>query len=114
MKTEPTTNERVLEVIARNYDQLYWRCYDTVPAYNRTDFEDIFEDCILFMSRDERAVGLTSEQDIIELFVYRFRMIEFGWSHWKQGLKEVNIEQFIKSIDYANYIQAQRKEDERE
>ena len=40
--------------------------------------------------------------------------VEPIWAHWKQGLKEVNIEQFIKSIDYANYIQAQRKEDERE
>lgn len=95
-------NSRVMEIISRQYGYLYERCRNTVSC-GREDFEDIFQDCIVFMATDERAAGLFRVEDIIDLFVYRFRMIEFSHTKRKQERKE---------IPYADHLQAKEEPSE--
>lgn len=104
-KKSDLKNKRVLDVIASKYDVLYQMCRSTVPAYSKDEFEDIFQDCILFMYTDQRCSGLTMIEDIVQMFRYRFRMIEFDHAKNKQKRKE---------ISYADHIKTVQKEDENE
>lgn len=96
-------NEQVLRIVAQIYNRLYYKCKESVTGYTREEFEDIFQDCILFIYTDPLANGLTNKKEIEGLFLYRFRMIEFTYAKKKQKLRE---------IAYADHIQTTQKTDE--
>ena len=85
-----------MQVLSTDYRKLYSLCRSLAAKYDREEFEDIFQDCILFASTDCRMQGLSDVKEIEDLFCYRFRMIEF--SHYKK-------KQQRKEISYADYLQ---------
>lgn len=91
-------NEAVLTAIARNYKELQRICgYRRYGLFCSKSYEDIFQDTILFVSQDEKASSLVTDNEIIEYFQYRFKMIEYQAIQDNKQLRE---------IPYANYLQA--------
>lgn len=91
-------DSRVMAIIAKNYNRLKLLCgYRNYGLFCSKSYEDLFQDTVLFISQDEKALTLLSEQELIDYFCYRFRMIEF---------QTVNDNKLLKEIPYADYLQA--------
>ena len=99
-------DKRVMSMIERNYDKLKDLCiYRTHGLFCFKSYEDIFHDAILFVSQDKKASLISSEEELIRYFNYRFRMILY---------QTINDNKQLKEIPYADYIQASKKEDSEE
>ena len=89
-------NKKVMSVIAHNYEKLKQLCgYRASGLYCSKSREDIFQDTVLFVSQDEKAVSLP-DKELIQYFCYRFRMIEY---------QSINDNKLLKEIPYADYLQ---------
>lgn len=88
----------VTQGIGRNYERLHALCCQGKYGYfDSRDYEDIFQDTIIYVSQDPAAKDKHSDSEIISHFLYRYRMIEFQTMQDAKQLKE---------IPYANYLQA--------
>lgn len=86
--------------IAHNYDTLKVLCgYRASGLYCSKSYEDIFQDTVLLVSQDDKASSLSSDEELIDYFCYRFRMIMFQAIHDNKQLKE---------IPYADYLQTNK------
>lgn len=96
-------NNDIINVIAKNYDRLKELCkyHNDILLCSKTS-EDLFQDTILHVSQDPKAV-IMSEEELIDYFCYRYKMIKY------QAIKD---KQQLKEIQYAEYIQTSKKEDE--
>ena len=93
-------NNHALNVIGRNYDRLRALCNsDKRGCYCSKSYEDIFQDTIMYVAHDLSSFNLTNDEEVIEHFIYRFRMIEF---------QTINDNKMLKEVMYADYIQAQK------
>lgn len=91
--------------IAHNYDRLKQLCgYRATGLYCSKSYEDVFQDTVLLISQDEKATTLTTEEDLINYFCYRFRMIEF---------QAINDNKQLKEIPYADYLQTSKTTEEK-
>ena len=92
---------KVMAVLADNYNHLKQLCsYRSHGLFCSKSYEDLFQDTILFVSQDNKASTLSSEQEIIDYFYYRFRMIEY---------QATNDHKLLKEIPYADYLQASKE-----
>lgn len=93
-------SDKVMRMIAHNYNWLKQLCgYRSSGLYCSKSYEDLFQDTILFISQDEKASTISSEQDLISYFCYRFRMIEY---------QAINDNKLLKEIPYADYLQTSK------
>lgn len=98
---ERVVNHDVINTIARNYYKLKELCrYDHDLLLCSKSYEDLFQDAVLYVSQDEKAVSMPSGE-LIDYFRYKFNMIKY------QALKD-NAQ--LKEIPYADYIQASQKD----
>lgn len=89
---------QVAESIGRNYERLYALCCHGKHGYfDSRNYDDIFQDTVLYVCQDTSAKEIHSDADLITHFVYRFRMIEFQIMQDAKQLKEK---------PYADYLQA--------
>jgi len=91
----------VLEVLGRNYNKLRSLCFRHSGYYDARGSDDIFQDTILYVAQDLNSVG-KSEKQLIEHFLYRYRMIEY------QTIKD---SQELKKIQYADHIQTEKEKE---
>lgn len=97
-------NDKVIAMIARNYNKLQQLCVDHRRGlYCSKSYYDIFQDTILFVSQDEKAASISSDKELIDHFCYRFRMIEF---------QTINDNKQLKEILYADYLQTCKEDTE--
>lgn len=90
-------NRKALDFIGKNYSRLKELCnYNDRGCYCSKSYEDIFQDTILYVAHDEISFGM-GEEDIVRLFLYRYKMIEF---------QTINDDKMLKEIRYADHIQA--------
>lgn len=93
-----------MSVIAHNYNRLKQLCgYRSSGLYCSKSYEDIFQDTVLLVSQDEKASTLSSENELIDYFRYRFRMIEY---------QAINDNKQLKEMPYADYLQASKNKEE--
>lgn len=69
-------NERIARIIAANYDLLHIRC---ARAFRCGPFllDDVIQETSLYVMTDPRAANITADADVVDYFVYKFRMIAF-------------------------------------
>lgn len=97
-------NRRVMDVIAKHYNTLRARCgYRKYGNFCSKNYEDIFQDTVLYVVQDEKASRLADDAEILDFFCWRFKMIEFQVIHDNAMLKEV---------EYADYKQTKEESDE--
>lgn len=90
-------NAYALDVIGRNYRKLKALCNSGKNGcYCSKSYEDIFQDTILYVAHDLSSFNMTRDEEVIELFLYRYRMIEF---------QVINDNKMIKEVAYADYLQ---------
>lgn len=71
-------SEKVLEVLAKHYNELKQRlCPTAYGNYAGRNTEDIFSDTICVMIQDEATKELKTDTEILKLFEYRFKMVSF-------------------------------------
>lgn len=89
-------NAFALDVIGRHYHKLKAMCnsYDR-GCYCSKSYEDIFQDTILYVAHDLSSFNMTRDEEVIELFLYRFKMIEF---------QTINDNKTLKEVMYADYL----------
>lgn len=91
-------NKKALDAISKNYSKLKELCnYNKRGCYCSKSYEDIFQDTILFVVHDSGAVDLVTDEEIINHFLYRYKMVEF---------QTINDNKMLKEVKYADYIQA--------
>ena len=91
-------NSHALQVIAKNYDMLRALCNSSDHGcYCSKSYEDIFQDTILYVAHDLSSFNLTRDEEVIELFLYRYKMIEF---------QTINDNKMMKEVAYADHLQA--------
>ncbi|MEG1838464.1 MAG: hypothetical protein RR220_04145, partial [Bacteroidaceae bacterium] len=78
-------------------------CKGKHGCFASRSYEDIFEDTIIYIIRDPKALTLSRDADIIDLFIKRYRMIEF------QTIKD-SIQN--KEVHHAYPIQAEEEQAE--
>lgn len=94
----------IAESIGRNYYKLRALCFrQAACCYDSRDYDDIFQDTVLYIIQDPEALKCTTDEMLVEHFLYRYRMIEFQTIHDAQQ---------INKIPYADYLQTQNKETE--
>lgn len=97
-------NKRVMDFIARHYMHLKDMCgYRSFGLYCSKSYEDIFQDTVLYVSQDEKAATIKTDEEMIEYFCYRFRMIEF---------QAINDNKMLREVQYAEYIQTKEESKE--
>jgi len=70
-------DEDVMQCLAAHYDELRNRCQQDWQLGNMTrSCVDVFHDTFLFVSQDKEARG-KKEDELLEHFMYRFRMLKF-------------------------------------
>ena len=90
-------NAFALDVIARHYNRLKTMCNSSDRGcYCSKSYEDIFQDTILYVAHDLSSFNMTSDEEIIEHFLFRFKMIEF---------QTINDNKIMKEVAYADNIQ---------
>ena len=90
-------NSHALQVIARNYDMLRALCKSSDHGcYCSKSYEDIFQDTILYVAHDLSSFNMTRDEEVIELFLYRYKMIEF---------QTINDDKMMKEVAYADHLQ---------
>lgn len=90
-------NSHALQVIARNYDKLRALCNRSDHGcYCSKSYEDIFQDTILYVAHDLSSFNMTRDEEVIELFLYRYKMIEF---------QTINDDKMMKEVSYADHLQ---------
>lgn len=93
-------NTFALDVIGRNYHRLKAMCNSNGRGcYCSKSYEDIFQDTILYVAHDLSSFNLTRDEEVVELFLYRFKMIEF---------QTINDNKELKEVTYADHIQAEK------
>lgn len=98
------TNFKIMTVIAKNYDHLKQLCsYRDHGLFCSKSHEDLFHDTILFVSQDDKASSLSTDEELIDYFCYRFRMIEY---------QAINDNKLLKEIPYADYLQTSKTAEE--
>lgn len=97
-------NPYVLQVIDKNYNKLKSMCNSNKRGcYCSKSYEDIFQDTVLYVAHDLSSFNMTRDEEVIELFMYRYKMIEF---------QTINDCKMMKEVAYANYIQAKESGEE--
>lgn len=95
-------DNRVMSVVARNYVKLRDLCISEVHGtYAGEDYEDIFQNTILYIVQDKDASALLADEDIIKHFLYRFNMIKY---------QTIQDNKMMRSVDYADYKQNKEEE----
>ena len=77
-KSNPRYSNSVMRVLGDNYNLLKSRINES-DLYENIDgrtLEDVFEECILYVSQDVKAKRL-SEKKLIAHFLYRYNMLRF-------------------------------------
>lgn len=99
-------NYEVMQMIASLYNELSDKCtYDRPKCYDGLSYQDMFQETILFISCDTKAVCLTKDKEkFIEYFIRRFKIVQFKVIHDSRRLKKEQ---------YADYKQASPQEEER-
>jgi len=72
--------ENLLNTIARNYERLKNLTTDRKNndlLLSGEGIEDAFQSTVLYLATDPKATKLKTDDEIIELFLYRFRMFDF-------------------------------------
>lgn len=72
-------------------------------CYCSKSYEDIFQDTVLYVAHDLSSFNMTRDEEVIELFMYRYKMIEF---------QTINDCKMMKEVAYADYIQAKESGEE--
>lgn len=94
-------NDKVMDMVARNYQQLQQLCADHIHGlYCAKSEDDIFHDTIIFVSQDKKASSLLCDRELIGYFCYRYRMILY---------QNINDDKLLKEIPYADYLQASKE-----
>ena len=94
----------VARIIGEHYAELRsLLCRGDYGDFLSRSYEDIFSDTVVFVIQDREAAVLHTDKEIIDHFIYRYRMIEY------QTIKD---SQQIKEIPYADYLQTQKKQEE--
>lgn len=89
------THDTVMQAIARNFERLKQICrYRTFGCYCSQSYEDMFQDTVLVVSMDERAVAMT-DAELVDFFAYRFKRTEY---------QTINDNKMLKEMPYADYI----------
>ena len=89
------THDTVMQAIARNFERLKQVCgYRTFGCYCSQSYEDMFQDTVLVVSMDERAVAMT-DAELVDFFAYRFKRTEY---------QTINDNKMLKEMPYADYI----------
>lgn len=84
----------VMTLLARNYSKLKNLCgYRDYGCFCSKSYEDIFQDTVIYVSQDKRAVGMP-EDELVNYFCFRFKMILF---------QTINDNKELKEIAYADY-----------
>lgn len=97
-------NPYVLQVIGKNYEKLKNICNSNKQGYYCSkSYEDIFQDTILYVAHDLSSFNMTRDEEVIELFLYRYKMIEY------QAINDVKT---MKEVAYADYLQAKESREE--
>lgn len=88
-------DKRVMKVIESNYRKLKDTCgVNQNGVFSGESIEDIFHDTIQFVCQDSKAASFQTDNEILEYFNYRFRMIKF------QRIKDSRM---LKEIEYADH-----------
>lgn len=96
------THDTVMQAIARNFERLKQICgYRTFGCYCSQSYEDMFQDTVLVVSMDERAVAMT-DAELMDFFAYRFKRTEY---------QMINDNKMLKEIPYANYLKSKQETD---
>lgn len=97
-------NSHALQVIARNYDKLRALCNSSDRGcYCSKSYEDIFQDTILYVVHDLSSFNMTRDEEVIDLFLYRYKMIEF---------QTINDDKMNKEVAYADHLQTKETGEE--
>lgn len=91
-------NKRALDIIGKNYNKLRAMCnISDRGCYCSKSYEDIFQETILYVVHDKESFAKQTEKELIEYFLYKFKMIEF---------QTINDDKMLKEVKYAEYLQA--------
>lgn len=90
-------NKRALDIIGKNYNKLRAMCnISDRGCYCSKSYEDIFQETILYVVHDKESFAKQTEKELIEYFLYKFKMIEF---------QTINDDKMLKEVKYAEYLQ---------
>lgn len=99
-------NPYVLQVIEKNYNKLKLMCNSNKRGcYCSKSYEDIFQDTILYVAHDLSSFNMTRDEEVIELFIYRYKMIEY---------QTINDHKTMKEIAYADHLQTKESREEKD
>lgn len=101
---ERPVSERVADVLSKNYIALKARlCIGGAGNYMSMSYEDMFHNAILFTIQDAKADELTTDNQILKYFEYKYKCVV---------MEIIKDSYLIKNTAYADYQQTQ--EDEKE
>lgn len=90
-------NKKALDIIGKNYNKLRAKCnISDRGCYCSKSYEDIFQETILYVVHDKESFAKQTEKELIEYFLYKFKMIEF---------QTINDDKMLKEVKYAEYLQ---------
>lgn len=94
----------VAAILSKNYSFLKEKlCVDKTGDYLSMSYEDMFHNAILYTIQDERAAALTTENQVLKYFEYRYRWVV---------VEIVKDSQLIEFIPYADNKQAEEEPEE--
>lgn len=78
-KKSITVSQNVAQIIAANYYLLKDKTNEGLihNDISAKTIDDIFSDTVLFVLQDEKAASLKTRAEIIDYFIYRFKMFNF-------------------------------------
>ena len=72
-------NRHIFEFICRNYNRLKAELvlrHDDISLLG-SGYEDVFNDTFVLLFKDEKAVGVTKERELVALFKARYNMLTY-------------------------------------
>lgn len=91
----------IAEIIGRNFKKLHALCFrENIGYFDSRNYEDIFQDTVIYVIQDTMSLTCKTDSDLIQHFLYRYRMIEY------QAIQDAKQ---IKTIPYADYLQTPKE-----
>lgn len=91
----------IAKSIGRNYHKLRSQCFrGKYGCFESRDYEDIFQDTVLYVIQDPVSLECRTEDELIAHFLRRYRMIEY---------QTVQDSKLNKTTPYADYKQAKKE-----
>lgn len=97
-------HKAIMDMMVRNYTKAKELCsHGAYGMYGGEGFEDIFHDTVLYVVQDDAALPLTTDEEFIRHFLYRYNMIKY---------QRIMDDKQRRETDYADYKQIKGETEE--